>query len=362
MRHSIAKILLRALMRLSLTVGLGFALTAPAMATVQVEVQTSAGDFVLELDADKAPKTVQNFLQYVNDKHYHGTIFHHVIDGFMVQGGGFTADMSQKPTRAPIPLEANNGLRNDRGTIAMARTGNPNSATSQFYINVVDNPDLNAPKPDGFGYTVFGKVSSGMETIDKIRALPTASKSGMQNVPLTPVTINAVMVAQVKSSPEPAPAPKSTPISEPTAKAVRDTAAASPKTIDEPAPHKPTPAQAPAIDSAAVRDVEQSVQSWAAAWSSKDMKAYFGAYGRDFDPAGKLSRSAWEDERRARIEGKTSISVKLSELQAQVRGNSAVVRFRQDYRANGISISSRKTLELVRQGDNWKIVREAVGG
>ena len=194
MRHSIAKILLRALMRLSLTVGLGLALTTPAISAVQVEVQTSAGDFVLELDADKAPKTVQNFLQYVNDKHYQGTIFHRVIDGFMVQGGGFTVDMTQKPTRPPVPLEANNGLRNDRGTIAMARTGNPNSATSQFFINVVDNPGLNAPKPDGFGYTVFGKVSSGMETIEKIRAMPTGSKSGMQNVPLTPVTINAVRV------------------------------------------------------------------------------------------------------------------------------------------------------------------------
>lgn len=194
MSNSIATIFLRALMRLSLAVGLAFAVTAPAISAVQVEVQTSAGDFVLDLDADKAPKTVQNFLQYVNDKHYQGTIFHRVIDGFMVQGGGFAVDMTQKPTRPPVPLEANNGLHNDRGTIAMARTGNPNSATSQFFINVVDNPGLNAPKPDGFGYTVFGKVISGMETIEKIRAMPTGSKSGMQNVPLTPVTINAVRV------------------------------------------------------------------------------------------------------------------------------------------------------------------------
>jgi len=194
MPNSITTIFLRMLMRLILAVGLAFAVTTPAISAVQVEVQTSAGDFVLDLDADRAPKTVQNFLQYVNDKHYQGTIFHRVIDGFMVQGGGFTVDMAQKPTRPPVPLEANNGLRNDRGTIAMARTGNPNSATSQFFINVVDNPGLNAPKPDGFGYTVFGKVSSGMETIEKIRAMPTGSKSGMQNVPLTPVTINAVRI------------------------------------------------------------------------------------------------------------------------------------------------------------------------
>ena len=194
MPNSITTIFLRMLMRLILAVGLAFAVTTPAISAVQVEVQTSAGDFVLDLDADRAPKTVQNFLQYVNDKHYQGTIFHRVIDGFMVQGGGFTVDMAQKSTRPPIPLEANNGLRNDRGTIAMARTGNPNSATSQFFINVVDNPGLNAPKPDGFGYTVFGKVSSGMETIEKIRAMPTGSKSGMQNVPLSPVTINAVRI------------------------------------------------------------------------------------------------------------------------------------------------------------------------
>ena len=169
-------------------------LPAYAQAATSVQFQTSVGDFVIELNAEKAPKTVENFLQYVNDKHYEGTIFHRVIDGFMVQGGGFSASMAQKPTRGPIALEAANGLRNDRGTIAMARSGNPNSATSQFFINVVDNAGLNAPQPDGFGYAVFGKVSSGMETIDKIRTLPTGTKAGMQNVPLTPITINSVRI------------------------------------------------------------------------------------------------------------------------------------------------------------------------
>lgn len=179
---------------LALFVALGCSLSGLAQAAPSVQFQTSAGDFVVELNAEKAPKTVDNFLQYVNDKHYESTIFHRVIDGFMVQGGGFTAAMVQKPTRAPIALEASNGLRNDRGTIAMARSGNPNSATSQFFINVVDNAGLNAPQPDGFGYAVFGKVSSGMETIDKIRMLPTGNKAGMQNVPLTPVTIQSVRI------------------------------------------------------------------------------------------------------------------------------------------------------------------------
>ena len=179
---------------MGLAIASAWCLGAHAQAAPSVQFQTSAGDFVIELNAEKAPKTVENFLQYVNDKHYEGTVFHRVIDGFMVQGGGFTVAMAQKPTRGPIPLEAANGLRNDRGTIAMARSGNPNSATAQFFVNVVDNPGLNAPQPDGFGYAVFGKVSSGMETIDKIRALPTGNKSGMQNVPLTPITINSVRI------------------------------------------------------------------------------------------------------------------------------------------------------------------------
>jgi peptidyl-prolyl cis-trans isomerase A (cyclophilin A) len=168
------------------------ALPAHAQSTPRVKFQTSQGEFVVELQADKAPKTVENFLRYVADKHYEGTIFHRVIDGFMVQGGGFTPAMVQKPTRPPIPLEANNGLKNDIGTIAMARTGNPNSATSQFFINVATNTGLNAPQPDGYGYAVFGKVVSGMDVIDKIRQSPTSNQSGFQNVPTTPISINSV--------------------------------------------------------------------------------------------------------------------------------------------------------------------------
>jgi peptidyl-prolyl cis-trans isomerase A (cyclophilin A) len=155
----------------------------------KVRMTTSMGDIVLELYPNKAPKTVDNFLQYVRDKHYDNTIFHRVMDGFMIQGGGFTADFEQKTTRAPIPLETQNGLKNDRGTIAMARTANPNSATSQFFINVVNNAMLNAPNPDGYGYTVFGKVLQGMDTVDKIKAVPVGNKGPHQNVPQTPVTI-----------------------------------------------------------------------------------------------------------------------------------------------------------------------------
>ncbi|HMN92995.1 MAG TPA: peptidylprolyl isomerase [Hydrogenophaga sp.] len=174
---------------LALTLGWPSADVAAQAANPKVRLNTSAGDIVLELYPDKAPRTVENFLQYVQDKHYDGTVFHRVIDGFMIQGGGFTADMTQKATRGPIPLEAQNGLKNDRGTIAMARTPNPNSATAQFFINVVNNDGLNAPRPDGHGYAVFGKVVGGMETVDAIRKVPVGNRGGHQNVPTTPVTI-----------------------------------------------------------------------------------------------------------------------------------------------------------------------------
>ena len=172
--------------------------TAPVLAqnNPRVKLATSLGDIVVELDAAKAPKSVENFVQYVNDKHYDGTIFHRVIDGFMVQAGGFTPDMAQKPTRAPIPLEASNGLKNNKYTIAMARTGNPNSATSQFFINVKDNDNLNAPQPDGHGYTVFGKVVSGTEVVDKIKAVATGNRGMHQNVPTTPVVIQSATLVK----------------------------------------------------------------------------------------------------------------------------------------------------------------------
>ncbi len=163
---------------------------APAFAQ-KVKLETSAGDIVVELDAAKAPKSVANFLQYVRSGHYNGTIFHRVIDNFMIQGGGMTADLKEKETRPPIGLESRNGLANKRGTIAMARTSDPNSATSQFFINVKDNDRLNqASSADGNGYAVFGKVVEGMDVVDKIRVTPT----GPGDVPLQPIVIKKATV------------------------------------------------------------------------------------------------------------------------------------------------------------------------
>ncbi len=174
-----------ALLAAALALGAHFAAHAQ-----KVKFATSAGDIVVELDAAKAPKTVANFVEYVKAGHYDGTVFHRVIPNFMIQGGGMTPDMKEKPTRAPILLESGNGLQNQRGTIAMARTMDPNSASAQFFINVTDNAFLDkANARDGNGYAVFGKVVSGMETVDKIRALPTGNKGMHQNVPLEPVVI-----------------------------------------------------------------------------------------------------------------------------------------------------------------------------
>jgi len=165
---------------------------AAADANPQVLMKTSLGEIVIELYPEKAPKTVENFLKYVDDKHYNGLIFHRVIGNFMIQGGGFDKDMKQKATRAPIPLESRNGLKNDAGTIAMARTSVPDSASSQFFINTVDNASLNFPNPDGNGYAVFGKVVKGIETVKKIANVKTG-RSGMHgDVPVEPVTIESV--------------------------------------------------------------------------------------------------------------------------------------------------------------------------
>ena len=163
--------------------------TAQAQEAPKVKLSTSMGDIVVQLDPAKAPKTLENFLAYVKDKHYDGTVFHRVINGFMVQGGGFTPDMAQKPTKAPIALEAANGLKNDAYTIAMARTNVPDSATAQFFINVKNNDMLNARQPSGDGYAVFGKVVAGADVVDKIKAVPTGSLAGMRDVPTNPVTI-----------------------------------------------------------------------------------------------------------------------------------------------------------------------------
>jgi peptidyl-prolyl cis-trans isomerase A (cyclophilin A) len=168
-----------------------------AVQAQKVKLVTTQGDIVIELDAAKAPKTVDNFVQYVKSGHYNGTVFHRVIENFMIQGGGMNAELKEKPTHAPIPLESRNGLNNDRGTVAMARTADPNSATAQFFINVKDNLFLNAAQSrDGNGYAVFGKVVTGMDVVDKIRAVATGSKGPYQDVPVQPVVINKATILE----------------------------------------------------------------------------------------------------------------------------------------------------------------------
>jgi peptidyl-prolyl cis-trans isomerase A (cyclophilin A) len=171
------------------------ALAAPALAQT-VRLATSAGDIVVELDAEKAPRTVANFLQYVRAGHYDGTIFHRVIENFMIQGGGYLPDLSEKvPARAAIPLESRNGLSNQRGTIAMARTSVPDSARAQFFINVADNVNLDQPNArDGHGYAVFGRVVEGMDVVDRIRAVPVKAQGPHQHVPVMPVTLRKATV------------------------------------------------------------------------------------------------------------------------------------------------------------------------
>ena len=161
-----------------------------------VELDTSMGAIVIELNEEKAPKTVENFLNYVKSGQYDGTIFHRIIDGFMIQGGGMDAEMNEKPTNAPIENEADNGLKNDKGTIAMARTQDPHSATSQFFINVKDNDFLNhsGKNMQGWGYTVFGKVTSGMDVIEKMKGVPTGRFGMHADMPKEPVVINSSII------------------------------------------------------------------------------------------------------------------------------------------------------------------------
>ena len=175
-----------------------FVLSIAAWAGPKVEMQTSAGKIVIELDDAKAPVSSKNFLAYVQDGFYNGTVFHRIIPGFMIQGGGFTADMSQKSAKAPIQNEAKNGLKNARGTIAMARTQDPHSAAAQFFINHADNGPLDYPSRDGWGYAVFGKVTEGMDVVDKIAQVKTGNKGFHQNVPVEPVVIQSVKVISEK--------------------------------------------------------------------------------------------------------------------------------------------------------------------
>ena len=175
------------------SVGISFAGDKPV-----VRLETSMGNIVVQLDANKAPKTTQNFLQYVESGHYNGTIFHRVIRGFMIQGGGLESDMKEKTGRNPIHNEANNGLHNRKYTIAMARTSEPHSATSQFFINTANNSflDFKSQTPEGYGYAVFGQVISGKDVVDKIEKVAVTSRSYYENVPISPIVIRKAQVVQ----------------------------------------------------------------------------------------------------------------------------------------------------------------------
>ena len=184
----------------ALALGASIAATGWAADAPRVKLATTAGDIVIEVYPDKTPKTAENFLQYVRDKHYDGTIFHRVIDRFMIQGGGFDDKMNERPTRPPVVLEAGDalakGLRNQVGTIAMARTSDPDSATGQFFINVSDNTGRLDPKPGNPGYTVFGKVVSGMDVVNKIKGVATGNAGPHNDVPLTPVVITSATIVK----------------------------------------------------------------------------------------------------------------------------------------------------------------------
>ncbi|NVM77234.1 peptidyl-prolyl cis-trans isomerase A (cyclophilin A) [Duganella sp. SG902] len=176
-------------------------LAAPA--AQQVEIKTTMGDIVVELNREKAPKTVDNFLNYVKSGFYKGTIFHRVIDGFMIQGGGYDEKLKGKPVNKPVPIESNNGLSNVKYSLAMARMGDPNSATSQWFINVEDNTPLDYPGPDGSGgYTVFGKVVKGFETVDKIKGVLVDDKGIFQNIPVIPITVKSATILKTPIQPK----------------------------------------------------------------------------------------------------------------------------------------------------------------
>ena len=183
---------MRHLAALALLLGLTTLPLVAAADGTSVRIATSQGDIVVALDAERAPKTVANFLAYVDDHFYDGTIFHRVIEDFMIQGGGFDRDMNRKTTREPVENEAANGLKNRRGTIAMARTSDPHSATAQFFINHRDNASLDHPSFDGWGYAVFGEVTSGMDVVDAIAGTPTTRRGGLRDVPAEPVSIESI--------------------------------------------------------------------------------------------------------------------------------------------------------------------------
>lgn len=361
----------------ALVLNLGFAQNALAQTKPLVKFTTNMGEFVVELQSDTAPATVDHFLKNVQSHIYDGTIFHKMIGDFVLQGGGFDVNFAERPIRARLAHEgqdavARGGLKNVAGTLAMARSTERNSAGNEFFVNLASNPDLdpvqipggdpisrfeflgkvynNIPRsllvtaPELQGYTTFGRIVSGMQTIDKIKAIPTGKMGPFpSDVPLSVVVINRVDVVgapALQTTVVAAPAPTPTVV------------VAAPAVASQPAL---VTAADPALAAAEVKD---ALNRWAAAWSAKNVPAYIAAYAPDYKAPGTKSRKDWEDQRTARITEKSKISLKLDRVEVQVSGDTAVAKFNQAYQADTVSSNGLKVLNFTKVAGNWVITKE----
>lgn len=363
--------------------GLGLSQNAFAQVYPKVKISTNFGEFVIEMRQDVAPLTVSHFLKNVNDKVYENTVFHKMVNDFVLQGGGFDPNLVEKPVRGRLVHEGQDAvvkgdLRNTTGTVAMARGAERNSAGNEFFINLANNPDLdpvaippgdpvprfefsgrvftNVPRErlvsatELYGYTTFGRIVSGMETIEAIKKIPTGKVGPFpSDAPLSAVIIQRVEVINAASAQAPA-APALKPLTAAPGAVVA--------TAGEPSKLAGTATPSKGEGVAVVQEVTQALNNWAAAWSAKDVSAYLASYAPDYKAPGSKSRKDWEAQRTARIVEKSKITLKLDRIDVTVNGDNAVAKFNQSYQADAVSNVGGKTIAFSKIGGKWLIVKE----